>query len=107
MKKDLKQIEKLIASTEGCLLFFSVPDCGVCQVWKPKVFTDFEKHFPEMLLIEIDISSASNISARFGVFTAPILLVFFEGKEYFRESKNVDLNALLNKIERIKSLMEA
>ncbi len=107
MKYSVKDLEKQIESSEGTLLYFSSPKCSVCHVWKPKVFTLFHKEVPGLNLIDIDIKENPEIAGKFGVFTAPILLVFFDSREFFRESKNVNLQDLNHKINRIKNLIGA
>jgi hypothetical protein len=57
----------------------------------------------EFRLINAEQNTA--LSAQFGVFASPTLIVFFEGKEYIRESKNISISELHDKIERIYNMV--
>lgn len=56
--------------------------------------------FPKMELLSIDASSSPALTAEAGVYAAPTILVFFEGREYLRESKYVSVDQLEGKISR-------
>jgi hypothetical protein len=62
-------------------------------------------NFPEIELRLINAEQFPATSAQYGVFSSPTLLVFFEGKEYIRESKNISINELHDKIERIYKMI--
>lgn len=64
-----------------------------------------ETHFPKMDFQLVNTEKYSATAAQFGVFASPTLLVFFEGKEYIRESKNISISELHDKIERIYGMV--
>ncbi|WP_430812111.1 MULTISPECIES: thioredoxin family protein [unclassified Carboxylicivirga] len=90
---------------ENCLKYFSHDACSVCKVLFPKVKQLLEEDFPMMELIFIDLEKRPEEAARHQVFTAPTLLVFFEGKEYYRFARNVSLPQLKTAIERPYQLL--
>jgi hypothetical protein len=74
-------------------------------VLKPKVIELVSEQFPEMDTAWIDIERSPAIAGQNRIFTAPTLLVYFEGKETLRKSRNISLNELENEIGRIYKLM--
>ena len=85
---------------DASLVYFSSHTCNVCKVLKPKVAEMIHKHFHEMNLFYLDIEKSPLLSGQFRIFTIPTILVFFEGKEFFRLSRNIGLDELQKGIER-------
>jgi thioredoxin 1 len=59
-----------------------------------------ESDFPEMKYCYVDLNEAKEISGQLSVFSVPTILVYFEGKETIRASRNVHLEELREQIER-------
>jgi thioredoxin 1 len=64
-----------------------------------------ENVFPLLRLEFIDARKYPELAAAYGVFSSPSLLVFFEGKEFLRESKYVSVEALREKIDRYYAMV--
>jgi thioredoxin-like negative regulator of GroEL len=101
----LEEIEHLIKEEMGLLLYFSTPTCNVCHALKPKIIEAFDKHFPEIKQQFIDASLSPEIPASLGIFSVPTIVVFLDGKEFVRESRNVSIAALVEKISRPYEMM--
>lgn len=99
-------IERLIASEKAVALFFSTTNCSVCTFLNPKIKGLIETDFPTIKFHAINLTEQPEFSSVFSVFTAPTLLVFFEGKEYIRKSQNMGIQEVRESIERIYRLME-
>jgi thiol-disulfide isomerase/thioredoxin len=100
-----KDIENLIAEKIAVLLYFYNDNCVPCKILRPKVRKMVEDDFPEIEFRLINTEQFPSTSAHYGVFASPTLLVFFEGKEYIRESKNISISELHDKIERIYTML--
>lgn len=61
--------------------------------------------FPEMNFRYIDVEQSPELAAEFSVFTIPTLIVFFEGKEYFRKSRVFGIQELSDAISRPYNLL--
>ena len=72
----------------------------MCKVLKPKVLEMIRKNFPEINFCYVDLNEAKEISGQLSVFSVPTILVYFEGKETIRVSRNVHLEELREQIER-------
>ena len=98
---EILDIEKLIKGKAAVLLYFYNDNCAPCLILRPKVQDLVRTEFPKMEFRLINAELYPATAAHYGVFTSPTLLVLFEGKEYIRESKNISISELHNKIERI------
>ncbi len=96
----LEEIKKIIASNESFILYFSSKNCSVCQVLKPKIKKEIENSFKKIDLYEIKSDENLDISSHFGVFQAPTILFYLDGKEFLREGRNISINSFLNSIKR-------
>ncbi len=81
-------------------LYLSTPECNVCKVLKPKVIEMIDSDFPEVNFCYVDLNEAKEISGQLSVFSVPTILVYFEGKETIRASRNMHLEELREQIER-------
>ena len=90
---------------QAVLFYFSHEQCSVCKILKPKVIELLESRFPQMRPFYCDTVKQPEVAAQNRVFTVPTLLIFFEGKETFRFSRNVGLEELEQAIRRPYSLL--
>lgn len=97
----INEIESLVADNAAVLLYFYNDNCAPCKILRPKVQEMISTDFPEIEFRLINAEKYPATTASYGVFASPTLLVFFEGKEYIRESKNISISELHDKIERI------
>jgi len=100
-----EEIESLIKSELGVLLYFSTPTCNVCHALKPKIIEAFDEHFPKIKKHFIDSSQSPEIPASMGIFSVPTIVIYLDGKEFARESRNVSITALVEKISRPYEMM--
>ncbi len=84
-------LSNLIATTKALLLYCSHDKCNVCKVLRPKVENLIASKFPKIQIEYIDIAKTPRRSAFLQVFAAPTLLIFFEGKEFYRKSRNISI----------------
>jgi len=87
-------------SNKAVCFYLSTPECNVCKVLKPKIIDVLENDFPGIFFCYVDLSIAKEISGQLSVFSVPTILVYFEGKETIRVSRNVHLEELCEQIER-------
>ncbi|HCY76850.1 MAG TPA: thioredoxin [Ignavibacteriales bacterium] len=90
----------LSKSKKAICFYLSTPDCNVCKVLKPKVIEMIETDFPKISFCYVDLSEAKEISGQLSVFSVPTILVYFEGKETIRVSRNLHLEELREQINR-------
>jgi thioredoxin 1 len=96
----ITDIQQLIENNTAVLLYFYNDNCAPCKILRPKVQDMAETYFNKLKFILVNAEQSAETSAYFGIFSSPTLLVFFEGKEYIRESKNISISELHDKIDR-------
>jgi len=101
----LEEIQNIIKSEVGVLLYFSGENCNVCHALRPKFKELFEKEFPKIKQIYLDAHENPQISANFQVFSVPTMLVFLDGREFIREGRAVSIYQLQQKLQRPYDIM--
>ena len=102
---NLQLLQEIIKNEKGVLLYFSSDSCSVCKVLKPKVEQLLREKFPKMTVRYVDTELSPVISGQFRVFTIPTILIWFEGKEQGRFSRNISLHQLEESISRAYSMV--
>lgn len=97
---NIQELQDRIADHKGLLLYFSSESCSVCKVLRPKVEDLLQKQFPLMSSQYVDIEKSPVISGQFSVFTIPTILIYFDGKEQARFSRNISMHQLEESISR-------
>lgn len=85
--------------------YLSTPQCNVCKVLKPKVMEMLENEFPKMEFNYIDLDEAKEIAGQLSVFSVPTILIYFDGKETIRASRNVNIEVLRDQINRYYKML--
>ncbi|MDM5153242.1 thioredoxin family protein [Bacillus sp. DX1.1] len=78
--------------------FIKTENCGVCDVMLEKV-SRFLKQYQNVVNIVLSLQDMKEISAKYLVFTAPTVLLFYEGKEILRESRFISLEKIDRKLQ--------
>lgn len=100
---DLNSIEMIDAFTEEnelSFLYISRTNCSVCQALLPQV-QELMEDYPEIKLGYINADDVPEVAGKFSIFTIPVLLLFYEGKEYIREARIVHMELFDEKINKI------
>lgn len=87
------------------LAYFSTDACNVCRVLKPKVAELVQNEFPQIKSVYIKSDVLPEVAAQNQVFAAPTILIFFDGREYIRKSRNIGISELRQEIDRPYSMI--
>lgn len=101
----IEELEKATKDNAAALVYFSHEKCNVCKVLKPKIEELMQERFPEIMLFHSDTVQEPEIAAQQRAFTVPTLVVYFDGREFFRRSRNIGIEELRGEIERPYQLM--
>ncbi|BAS68286.1 thioredoxin family protein [Bathymodiolus septemdierum thioautotrophic gill symbiont] len=99
--KTQEQLDNLKREKDALLLLFGGANCGVCQVIKPQISEKFTHKFLTLEMIYIDCEQQQEICAQHGVFSLPVVHVFFMGQKFIEEVRGFSLLALEQKIEQV------
>jgi thioredoxin 1 len=105
MNVSLEDLEKRINEEKALLIYFYTDACAPCFSLRPKVEKLLNNGYPEMKSIMIDSEANPLVTAHFMVFSAPTLLIYFEGREHARFSKFVSIEQLSETIDRSYRLL--
>jgi thioredoxin-like negative regulator of GroEL len=86
-------------------IYFRGDQCSVCTALYPKIKAHFEQVYPRMDFETIEGEALQKVVAQYGVFSVPVLLVFFDGKEQSRFVRNFSTREVDEKINRVYHLM--
>jgi len=100
-----QELNEAINSNSAVLVYFSAPGCNVCKVLKPKILDMLESEFPKFKAFYCDLDKSPLIAGQQRIFTIPTLLAFFEGKEFYRMSRNISIEELKKSLERPYSML--
>ncbi|GAO28180.1 thioredoxin family protein [Geofilum rubicundum] len=95
-----ERFEAIIRQEAAVLAYFSHEQCNVCKVLKPKVEALLADQFPKIKALYCDTKNAPEIAASQSVFAVPTIIVWFEGKETYRFSRNIGLQELEGALSR-------
>lgn len=85
------------------LVYFGSNTCSVCRDIMPKIDAMIDS-YPFIKAVEVEVQKLPELSASYGVFTAPVVMLFIEGKETVREAGIMSLISLDEKISRYYDL---
>lgn len=99
--QNFDEIGKLIEENENILFYGSDPWCIVCQDMKPQVDKLSEKlNIP---IYNIDITENPVARGQLSLFTAPVVMLYNNGKEVYRQGRFLDLEKLEYVINNFKN----
>ena len=96
----LDNIHEILLINKAVMLYFSTTSCSVGENLEPKVIQLVQNEFPLVHYQSIDMNENQLVSAHFNVFAEPTVVVFFEGKETIRKSRNFGMHELEDAIKR-------
>jgi len=99
-KLDLEKLQELQDDQQSFFIYFSAPNCGVCEILKPKIFEMFQQCFPKLEAYHVDTALQPELAAQLGLYTNPSLLVFIAGQEVLKRSRVIGVDEVENSLER-------
>ena len=100
-----EEFRVLVNRNEAVLAYFSTKECSVCKVLKPKVDQMVSEYFPKIKAVYIQSDQLPELAAQLRIFTAPTIVVFFDGHETIRKSRAFGIDELKAEIQRPYSLL--
>ena len=95
---------KLLNDHRALLFYFSTASCAVGESLEPKVKNLVSEKYPKIIFCLIDMNASPELCASLQVFVEPSILLFVDGKEFIRLSRNIGLVPLEKSISRIYQL---
>lgn len=92
--------EAVVKAAPASLVLYSAPDCQLCRALEPKLSAALEAEFPRLPGYSIDCRRHPELAAQEGVFSVPTLVLYIEGREWWRQVRPLSLSLLIEAIRR-------
>ena len=102
---DSNHLDEILASHKAILLYFYNNHCAPCISLRPKVTELVGENFPRMEVLMINAIDHPDITARHSVFSYPVLLLYFDHKEFRRYTNYVSIKQLKDTIGKYYDLL--
>ncbi len=96
----IEELKQTIQNEDAVMVYFSGEFCGVCKVLQPKIKDAFQKSFPKIKQVYISADEYKQTAIEFGVFAVPTIIVYFDGKEHQRKSRNLSVVGFVEELQR-------
>ena len=96
----IEELKETIQNEDAVMVYFSGEFCGVCKVLQPKIKDAFEKEFPNIKQVYISADDFKQTAVEFGVLAVPTIIVYFDGKEFARKSRNLSVAGFVDELQR-------
>ena len=100
-----EEFESIISENLAVLVYFSHDRCNVCKTLKPKINEHFSEHFTEMKRVYVNTEDNPEIVGKYSIFSVPVILVFFDGRETYRKARSIGVLELAELVERPYSMI--
>ncbi|MBN2790011.1 MAG: thioredoxin family protein [Candidatus Delongbacteria bacterium] len=100
----INDFNNIVSDKIVTVAYFSHDECNVCKVLKPKVKELVEK-YNDFKFVFVNTKESEEICGQYTVFTVPSVIVFVEGKESKRFSRNFAMTELEELLERYFNLI--
>lgn len=101
----LEEFSGLLKSEMAVVVYLSTDECQVCKVIKPKLEEMLDEKFPRIRMVYVPLGAFPEIAGQYRIFSVPAILVYFDGHEFLRKTRNISLEEFGREISRPYSLM--
>ena len=101
---EIENLQEIIKNNDAIMVYFSGENCGVCKVLQPKIKDLFDTEFPKIKQIYISADKFTQTAAQLNVLSIPTIIIYFDSKEFIRESRHISISKLSSQIQRPYSL---
>lgn len=101
---DVEKIKEIIEQEEIVLAYFTTTNCNLCKDLFPKIETMLED-YPKITGLKAESDIDQRIVGEYKVFMVPTVILFIQGKETIRLSRNISIPELKSKIDRFCEML--
>lgn len=100
-----QEFDQLLKDERAVMAYFSHDECNVCKVLKPKLTEALTEQYPKIKQAYINIKNTPELAGQNSIFTVPVVLLFLDGQESLRKSRNFGIGELTDEMHRPYSIM--
>ncbi|MBD7909440.1 thioredoxin family protein [Sporosarcina gallistercoris] len=102
--KSFESWQELLTQQEAMLLFVKTDHCSVCDGLYPQVERLADGYpFP---FFYVNVAQVPEMAGQLSLFTAPVVLLFRQGKELTRFARFVPMEQLRKRLDELKEACE-
>lgn len=101
---NLEEIKEIIETNEMVLAYFTSTDCNMCKDLFPKVEAMLN-NFVNVTGLRGEVDQTLTIMGAYNVLTVPTMILFVQGKETLRMSRQINLQEFNQTIQRYDQLL--
>ena len=95
-----EDLDNLVKENDAIMIYFSGQNCGVCKVLQPQIKELLDENYPKIVQHYLEAEEEKELCASLGIFAVPTLIIYFDGKEFIRKSRNFSALELDKDIQR-------
>ena len=95
-----EQLDKLVKENDVLMVYFSGENCGVCKVLQPQVEKLLDENYPQIKQIYLNANENQELCGELNIFAVPTLIIYFDGKEFIKKSRNFGIVELDSELKR-------
>ncbi len=97
--RDIRQLNNEVEAGTPAVILFSSSGCCVCHADLPRIKTIAED--VGIPLIHVPADEVPEAAGQMSVFTVPTVLLYFQNREYHRQSRFIDFKELEKRMREI------
>ena len=101
---EINEIKEMIEKEQMVLGYFTTTDCNMCKDLFPKIEKILES-FPNISGFRAESDVNLKIVGEYDIYMVPTIILFIQGKETIRVSRNVSIMELSNSIKRYYDML--
>ncbi|MBI5974298.1 thioredoxin family protein [Staphylococcus canis] len=96
----VSEMESFIEKHPLAVIQVSRQNCSVCHAVAPRM-EDLLSQYQDVVFGMVDADEVPDIAGALSIFTVPVDIIFFEGKEMHREGRFIDFDRFENQLSKI------
>ena len=97
--KSYYELQKIIKEKKRFMLYVSMKNCSICHVDITKIEKISEVN--NFISYNLEASEVPKAMGQLSLFAVPVVILFYEGKEFHRQAKIIDFEELEYRIGQI------
>lgn len=98
--QSLSEVRAVIEENDMAFVFLYGEHCSVCHGVLPQIKPIVEK-YEQIATVQADVEHIPELSGEYTVFTVPVILLFFNGKEVLRMARFIEMDKLSHQLKKI------
>lgn len=98
--QSLEEVKAVVEQNELAFVFLYGEHCSVCHGVLPQVKPIVEA-YETIAKVQADVENIPELSGAYTVFTVPVILLFYNGKEVLRMARFIESDKLSHQLKKI------